>query len=296
MTRTIPVLFRLPMSGEMIVADAQVSSWNHVVNSDVCSESTPFDGYVGNVSQLIDTLKKQGGKAVIARQICGEFHRFDADDMSQRYFEAFPSMFCFMFDDPVYGSWMAASPELVLEVLPDGHGLTRALAGTRMAGTQGVWDEKNVKEHAFVADDIVGRIDSIDGVEAVVGEPYNFQYGKIEHLCTPIELIANNGEFPVDEIVAALHPTAAVGGYPREKALELINKYEWWPRNLYGGLVKITHKNHIYVYAILRCVNFNDRRWAVYTGSGITADSIAADEWNETQAKAQPLLDLLNAF
>lgn len=94
------------------------------------------------------------------------------------------------------------------------------------------------------------------------------------------------------EIIGAIHPTAAVGGYPVATAIEEIDRTESFPRYFYGGTL-VTPR---LAYVVLRCVHFDAQRWCVYTGSGITADSDPADEWGETQAKAAPLLDILKKY
>ena len=147
-------------------------------------------------------------------------------------------------------------------------------------------------EHQFVVDDIVARLATSGCVPSVELLPrINFRYGSIEHLCTPI-LLRTQGRMPFGRIIEAIHPTPAVCGYPRTEAVGMIAASETWPRNCYGGYISVPSPHGPVAYVILRCIHFDDEKWAVYTGSGITGESDALDEWNETQAKAEPIIEL----
>ncbi len=308
------ILYRLPGETEVCRAgftgehegklcfgdDIRVSPWpygrQYGVGSDmsVPTGSTPRELYLKSLAQLIEKLKVRGGKTVICRVIAGTFGALDVELMARDYFARFPEMLCFLFYHPATGFWMGASPELLLVV--DGDTVsTRALAGTRPAGGSEPWSSKNIDEHCMVIDDIVSTAEAVAGVTATVGETGTFPYGAVEHLCTPVRL-DTHGQLPVDSLVASIHPTAAVCGYPRSQALEEIDEVETVPRNCYGGLISIRQGHRMWVYVILRCVHFDDSHWAVYTGSGITPESDALDEWLETQAKAKPLIDILNKY
>lgn len=263
---------------------------------EVCSATVSQDAYAARAEKLISKLKIDGGKCVIARLICGKFVCFDIDALVHDYFRKFPDMFCFVLYHPSTGFWMGASPELLLQQLSDKVVQTRALAGTMAAESKSSWSDKNLEEHRMVVDDICARIKAADmDLECCTGQAYNLRYGLIDHLCTPITLRSRNA-FSFQAIADALHPTPAVAGFPRDCAIEQINHTEWWPRQLYGGLITISEPGASLAYVMLRCVHFDERHWCVYTGSGITADSDASDEYAETQLKAAPLLETLSKF
>lgn len=234
------------------------------------------------------------GKAVICRKITGQFRNFDFEDIVKRYFSAFENMFCFVFYHPRYNFWMGATPELLVELKGSRQANTRALAGTRNGSETGDWDSKNLAEHAIVVDDICRRIKSMGNrLNVIAGVTGELSYGAISHLCTPISIeYGGEGAFPLQAVADAIHPTPAVGGFPREKALFAISGLEDSRRFYYGGLLMIPGC----VYVVLRCVHFDTSRWCVYSGSGVTGDSNSVDEWNETAAKARPLVDLLNSY
>ena len=98
---------------------------------------------------------------------------------------------------------------------------------------------------------------------------------------------------PVAELLAALHPTAAVAGTPTKSAVELIRELEGHQRGRYAGPVGWFDREGDGEFAIapLR----GDRRIgrALYTGAGIVDGSDAAMEFEETEIKLRPMLGAL---
>ncbi|MCH5220956.1 MAG: chorismate-binding protein [Muribaculaceae bacterium] len=263
---------------------------------DVATVSTPQDVYLDNVGRLVKKLRMRGGKSVLCRQICGTFKDFNLESIIRDYFSLFPDMFCFCFYHPSSGYWMGATPELLLESISGNVAITRALAGTKKHGV-GEWSSKNTEEHQIVIDDMVKRISEVNGdIEIKTMPTYDFHYQNIDHLCTPIHLKTLDCKFEISKIINAIHPTAAVGGFPQAEALRDIKLYEDVRRHCYGGLIDIKRDDSRVVYVMLRCVHFDNEKWAIYTGSGITAGSSPEDEWIETADKATPLLKILEKY
>lgn len=255
----------------------------------VCRQSTPREQYFADVRAITAALRRRGGKTVLSRRICGTFKHFDLEAIAEKYFADFADMFCFLFHHPATGYWMGASPELLLDWQSTAY-RTRALAGTRPVEKSGDWDDKNLQEHAIVVDDICNRINQLE-MATSCSALSELSYGAVAHLCTEIAIATPCPTDP-QTIIAAIHPTPALAGYPRADALADIERYETSPRYFYGGSLCVPGL----CYAALRCVNFDAEHWCVYTGSGITADSDAALEWDETEAKAAPLTNLLKKF
>lgn len=258
---------------------------------EVCPDSTTRNTYTAAVDSTVSRLKAEGGKTVLCRVICGTFRECDPMAMVSEYFALFPDMFCFCAYHPLTGYWMGASPELLLVRDSAASAHTRALAGTRPAGTSGNWDFKNTEEHRMVVDDICRRTTSLPGYSATAGETGTLPYGAVEHLATPIAIDAPGG-IDMRKVISAIHPTAAIAGLPLDSALKAIDATETVARKFYGGTIIAGDT----AYVVLRCVHFDSSRWCIYTGSGITAHSSAADEWAETAEKARPLQSLLERY
>ena len=254
------------------------------------ADATPKSAYLANLDNLIAELKISGGKTVIARTIAGDLKQHDLAEIIAGYFPSFPDCLRFIFRMPEQGVWFGATPELLYRC-ENGRFHTRALAGTRPRGTDGPWSAKNLREHRFVADDIARRLADA-GLDASASEPRTIEYGTVEHLATDFSAPAPPCD-ALPALMAALHPTPAVGGLPRADAMRHIAALELSPRRYYGGTITVGTDDTFIAYVILRCAHTDGRRWAIYTGSGITGDSSPDDEWNETEAKATPLRSLL---
>jgi len=255
-------------------------------------ESTTRENYIHSTSRLIGRLRMRGGKCVRMRALCGASSSIDINGVVSDMFDRYPDAFCHCYYTSETGLWLGATPELLLEC--DGRRVrTMALAGTRPAGSTGVWDRKNKVEQAYVTRFILDAFSSL-GMVAHSGSDETLRYGSIEHICTRIE--ANlPSSIGVDNILDALSPTPAVAGVPRDIAMSEIAVCEDAPRRCYAGYVM--HRDadgHIRAYVNLRCVHISPAAWCIYAGGGITADSDVCAEWEETAAKASALLEILD--
>ena len=96
------------------------------------------------------------------------------------------------------------------------------------------------------------------------------------------------------DLVAALHPTAAVCGTPRDAAMRLIEELEDTERGRYSGPVGWVDTAGDGEFAIaLRCGLTSGTRLRLFAGAGIMPDSDPDAELAETEAKMRPLLDAL---
>jgi menaquinone-specific isochorismate synthase len=96
------------------------------------------------------------------------------------------------------------------------------------------------------------------------------------------------------DVVAALHPTAAVAGSPTAAAVEVIHELEPFDRGRYAGPVGWLDANGNGEWGIaLRCAQVTGNTVRAFAGGGIVADSDADDELDETNAKFLPIV---NAF
>jgi salicylate biosynthesis isochorismate synthase len=178
-----------------------------------------------------------------------------------------------------------ATPELIAHVR-DGVLRTQAVAGTGASDAL-LRSEKDRHEHELVVADIVDALERIGIVAEAAAEPNVVPSGDIAHLVTPIEARLPHG-IGVLDVVAQLHPTAALCGTPRGPARTWIRDHEGFDRGWYGGPIGWAddHGNGTFVVA-LRCALFSaDRRLVrCFGGAGIVAGSDPRLEGEETAAK-----------
>ncbi|MCU0491323.1 MAG: isochorismate synthase [Chloroflexaceae bacterium] len=251
------------------------------------------------------TARIQSGdlkKVVLARFAEASFSSpVDVDSALERLAHAYPDTYRFLFEPRPRCAFFGATPELLAQV--QGHHVaTMALAGSIRRGSSPAEDAdlarqlldsgKDRQEHQIVVDHIAARLAPLTA-ELRVGNTDVMTLSNIQHLHTPMEgsLQRASGVVPV---LAALHPTPALGGEPREVAMELIAALEPFPRGWYAAPVGwIDYKlNGQFGVAIRSAVAQGQRAW-LYAGAGIVAASDPQREWDETALKFRPMLEAL---
>lgn len=207
-----------------------------------------------------------------------------------------PDAFVFLFHTPQTGTWLGASPELLLSF--NGKEFrTVALAGTRPAGTTGEWTKKNRDEQNIVENYILD-IFRRNHLETSVSTPKTRNAGNIEHLIT--EFVASSPSMPtlheISSLLDDLSPTPALCGFPKDRALEVIRRSEDFERAYYGGYCGPVDKNGNFIFhVILRSIWITPDGWCMFAGGGITYLSECEEEWYEAEKKAESVIGLLKA-
>jgi salicylate biosynthesis isochorismate synthase len=183
---------------------------------------------------------------------------------------------------------------------------TEALAGTRqldphvdrtaalaLAAEELYGSGKDLEEHAHVVRGIVEALQSIASGRRLPPWPEVRGLTGLAHLCSAIEADLRPGLGPL-ETLAALHPTPAVGGLPREAALRFLSSAEPVERGWYAGPVGwVTLDGDAQIAVGIRSALLGrDRAW-LYAGAGIVLASNPEDEYRETEAKLRRLSSAL---
>ena len=205
---------------------------------------------------------------------------------------------CFIFGYEKDGrTFVGASPEILVRHRGS-EILSYALAGTAPKDGPNAWtkerllsDKKNLFEHNIVRDRIVNTMKQITP-DVTVGETGIMELAHLYHLRTIIT--AKDSTKSLVEWAKLLHPTPALGGEPREKAMALLEIYEAHERGMYAapfGFMK-DMGDGIVVVAIRSALIMDDILYA-YAGCGVVADSDADEEYIETNNKMRTILDAL---
>ena len=186
---------------------------------------------------------------------------------------------------PGYGVWLGATPERLI-TMSGRHLQTMALAGTRHLETN-EWGIKEKEEQEFVVQEIVNTLAQYTASELInYSDAETIRAGQLEHLRTTIT--AELSISPIDA-AHALHPTPAVGGVPKEDAVDFIRNQEQLDRSLYSGFLGVVSPEQTSLYVNLRCMSVHDDKATVYIGGGITEKSDPHDEWQEVLHKANTM-------
>jgi isochorismate synthase len=218
------------------------------------------------------------------------------DQLCQRYPHAFVSLVAI----PRVGTWIGASPETLLRVGKTGL-KTVALAGTQARPQSNnldevTWGSKEIEEQALVSDYIRDFFLRAGVSEVIEKGPRTVTAGTVIHLKTTFEIhLESDARFALaNRILNELHPTSAVCGMPKDKALAFIREHEGYDRRFYSGFLGPVHiDGRSDLFVNLRCMELDERIAWLYVGGGVTADSDPEAEWQETMLKAQTLLSVL---
>lgn len=254
-------------------------------------------------SELVDhavSLIQDGEleKVVLARDLVGNLPAaFDLRPTLDRLMKRFPS--CWVYSvDGMFG----ASPELLVRV-SHSQVSARVLAGTAARGTDPSVDlaiskalaesHKNLAEHEFAVKSLVNSLEPFcDHVDADT-EPFSLQLPNLWHLASDVHGVLKSSKSVLD-LASALHPTAAVAGTPRARAVELISELEPFDRGRYAGPVGWIGADGDGEWVIaLRGAQISGNRLVAFAGCGVVAESDGESELTETDLKFQPILGSL---
>lgn len=153
-------------------------------------------------------------------------------------------------------------------------------------------DKKNLNEHHFVVKSILNDINPYVEQITFNKEPQILTNDHLYHLYTKIEgrLIQNSYIGLLDN----LHPTPALGGYPKEEAISYIENNEFGTRGLYGAPVGYIdmYDNCEFIVAI-RSMLIKKNQATLFAGCGIVQNSDADSEVEETAIKFNPMMKAL---
>lgn len=219
---------------------------------------------------------------------------FDLGKTLAKILSSYPHSFVNFFHLPGIGTWMGASPEVLIETKGD-YFYTMSLAGTQPAQgdnplKSAAWTQKEIEEQALVSRYIVDCFKTIRLREYEEHGPKTVLAGNLLHLRSDFRVNTQTTGFSNlgSVMLGLLHPTSAVCGMPRKEALNFLKTEEGWDRNFYAGFlgpVGIEQETSIYVN--LRTACLGKEHALLYAGAGVTEDSVPEKEWEETELKCQ---------
>ena len=226
---------------------------------------------------------------------------FNIIDQFNRLEKAYPDAFVSLVSILGKGTWMGATPELLIES-SSVHFRTVSVAGTQPFPldkdlSEAAWNQKEIEEQAMVSRYIIEQFKTIRFREFVETGPRSIRAGNMIHLKTEYTVDLNEVHFPElgTVMLHLLHPTSAVCGMPKFSALRFIAANEHLNREFYSGFLGPVNMDGVSrLYVNLRCMQILRTRAVLYAGSGITHDSVPEKEWDETALKCQTLLGVMN--
>ena len=258
--------------------------------TEIADESTSHSEYLRSVTPCLAQLRKGSIDKIVLSKVLTVKHKVGSwGKFFGKLCDSYPDAFKFIFYSEETGAWAGASPE-ILGNYDNYTFTTMALAGTRKYGTTGDWNDKDIREQEYVAHYIADTIRRT-GIDFTMSDRFTKQAGGVEHLCNLFSLKCTLRQ--AQNLIEKLHPTPALAGLPKQKAIELIHQSEHHDREYYGGYIGPFAPNDFHYFVNLRSMKFDSDKCRIFVGGGIVSDSVPESEWLETEAKSKTLLSLL---
>lgn len=169
-----------------------------------------------------------------------------------------------------------------------------ALAGTAWPGSLALSDGKNRHEQSLVVHAVVEALAPLCETPPLIGAAEEHPAGQLRHWRSSIVGTARSGSSLFD-LVRALHPTPAVGGFPSATAQSWLaahgeQRHAWYS----GGFGILTPEGDGEFSVALRSALLDGNRALLQAGAGIVAGSDPVQELAEIEAKLGTLLAALS--
>lgn len=190
-------------------------------------------------------------------------------------------------------TFVGASPERLYR--REGREVTsEAVAGTLPRGDSEESDaalrarllgsDKDRREHGYVREGVRETLAGLCGELEVEEGVSEMKLASRRHLVSGVRGTLREGVTDAD-LLSALSPTPAVGGYPDEAARRFLREAEPFDRGFYAGPVGSFGADAAEFAVGIRSGLVEGRRLALYSGAGLVEGSDAGSEWREIEQK-----------
>lgn len=203
-----------------------------------------------------------------------------------------------------YGMWsesaglLGATPELLFARDAEGKVETVALAGTRArdearAAELLLQDPKERFEHQLVIDDIRERLTSLG--EVSVGATEVIELPTLYHLRTQLELRPMRADLAFSDLVERLHPTPALGLFPRALGFSEMRRWDDSAENRgrFGAPFGVRYSDGETCVVAIRNIQWQGRELRLGSGCGVVGASEINREWSELALKRDSVKRML---
>jgi menaquinone-specific isochorismate synthase len=255
-------------------------------------DSSAWSYRVGNILGMIEC--SEISKAVLARRsdlICSA--EIDPVEYLSELISANDKCYAFMIEPTRGSAFLGVSPERLFKI-DDDLLLGEAVSGTVPRGESEYEDrenarwllssEKNRHEHSLVEMDLFKMFENLCRSSAGLSERSLLELNNVSHLYSRVEGRLRAG-IETSDIIRTLHPTPAVGGSPRDLAMQTIRNLEPFSRGWYAAPVGVFGKNSSDVTVAIRSALVSGNTVSIFAGAGIVAGSEPTSEWQELEHK-----------
>lgn len=178
-----------------------------------------------------------------------------------------------------------------------------ALAGTRPRGRSTQEDEElekelleNAKEQSefkYVSAFLERALSPLSQKVKWEGPDHVLKGSYVQHIHNRLKVWLKS-EISDAELIRILHPTPALGGFPKDHALSLLKTIETFDRGWYGAPIGVISPLETSLYVAIRSALIDKRTLHLFAGLGIVKASVAEREWDELEQKIRPFTELFS--
>tara|TARA_B110000046_G_scaffold54366_1_gene60806 strand:- start:46027 stop:47091 length:1065 start_codon:yes stop_codon:yes gene_type:complete len=261
------------------------------------TDNTGKEEYLKIVEKAIEQIRLGHlKKVVISREELLKVPDFNLIEVYKKLLRTYKNAFVYAWFHPKVGLWLGATPETLLSIENTSF-TTMSLAGTQLhtEHKKATWKSKELAEQQLVTTYIEKQLEQV-ATALEVDKTETVKAGNLLHLRTKVSGSLKHSA-SLKELIGVLHPTPAVCGLPREASRSFILKNEVYERRFYTGFLGELNVQHekssmpkTVLFVNLRCMKINDNYSAsLFIGGGITEDSNAEKEWEETISKSKTM-------
>ncbi|WP_335872904.1 isochorismate synthase [Bacillus sp. 2205SS5-2] len=253
-----------------------------------------------SIQNVTDRMKMEDlEKVVLARKMKMTFSdKISSDYCIEHLYKEQKESFVFSLE-VMNSCFIGASPERLLKK-KNSMIYSTCLAGSigrgqtdqedKVLGNELLHDEKNLHEHQLVVEMIQQSMERYCEQVQVPSPPTLLKMRDIQHLYTPVMGKDKQGQ-SLFQLLKSFHPTPALGGVPREAAMEVIRTVEEMDRGFYAAPIGWVDAegNGEFSVAIRSGLLYKNESY-LYSGCGVVADSTPDSEYEETAIKFRPML------
>ena len=221
-------------------------------------------------------------------------------DLLEQWQQANPNSFHFSLQFSEKHAFISCSPERLFS--REKCSLkTEALAGTINRGRNAredelllhslLTDKKIDRENYLVQEFIISNLKQLKA-QVLCEDAQVMQLQNVQHLHVPINATIT-ADTTDTQLLSHLHPTPAVGGCPKQPALQFINDKEPYLRGWYAGTVGYLDNKRSDFSVAIRSALIAGNKIKLFAGAGILTGSIASQEWQELDNKIATILEII---
>lgn len=169
---------------------------------------------------------------------------------------------------------------------------TQAVAGTAIHGESLLSNDKECREHQLVIEDLTQELAPLG--EVWIGQTGEKLAGHLRHLVTPLK-VRLKSSLSFEEIAQRLHPTAALGGFPRRAGKEWLGRQrEFLSRERFGAPFGWREPNGDGLCLVaIRNIQWHGENVLIGAGCGVVKGSRPESEWAELAQKRRAIFRAL---